>query len=432
MILAFLGLVMAAGPVAGQDAAGEEAALRDYFAGNGLLNRGMYDLAATEYRRFLQAHPNHEKVPVARYGLAVSLFRLGQHGAALVELKRLRGVPRFSYAAEVLMILGRCQLALNDRAEAARTFAGLLRDHADHELADDAAALQAEALYEAGEYKQVEVPCSLLRSRWPKSPHRERAELLWGLSQMALGEYRAAALRFEAISRRYPDGQYADQTALLRAQSLHHAKAIAEAIAQYRRVIARARQEYVPEAIYGLAVLLHQNGKLGHAGNLLDRLVQEYPEHRLVAAGRLLRGRVWFDEGEYGRAFELFEAASSAGREHRDDALYWMAKCELRDGKPAEAARRLEKAMGEFPKSELVAEMTYDRAVALVRADDPEAALKILKRFQAKYTNHVLAADAMHLVAATLHQKREFRQSLELAREFAGRYPTHGMAVSVA
>ena len=34
----------------GQQPAADAAVLRDYFAGNGLLNRGMYDLAAAEYR----------------------------------------------------------------------------------------------------------------------------------------------------------------------------------------------------------------------------------------------------------------------------------------------------------------------------------------------------------------------------------------------
>ena len=63
--------------------------LRDYYSANGLLNRGLYDLAAAEYRKFLSKHEDHEKAPVARYGLAVSLFRMKQYDAAAQELEPL-------------------------------------------------------------------------------------------------------------------------------------------------------------------------------------------------------------------------------------------------------------------------------------------------------------------------------------------------------
>ena len=54
--------------------------VRDYLSGNGLLNRGLYELAATEYRKFLSEHGDHEKAAVARYGLAASnLLRISNN-----------------------------------------------------------------------------------------------------------------------------------------------------------------------------------------------------------------------------------------------------------------------------------------------------------------------------------------------------------------
>ena len=69
--------------------ANNDATQRDYLSANGLLNRGMYELAATEYRKFLSANATHEKAPTARYGLAVALFRLNQFDEALKELKQV-------------------------------------------------------------------------------------------------------------------------------------------------------------------------------------------------------------------------------------------------------------------------------------------------------------------------------------------------------
>ncbi len=97
---------------AAQDVGPNATDLRDYYSANGLLQRGMYDLAITEYRTFLDAHGNHEKAPTARYGLSVCLFRLQRHEEAVSQLKRIQGHDDFAYAAEVATILGQCQLAL--------------------------------------------------------------------------------------------------------------------------------------------------------------------------------------------------------------------------------------------------------------------------------------------------------------------------------
>src|SRR5690606_26095116 len=70
-----IGLALLAGAAWGQTPANDPA-LREFHSANGLLARGMDELAVTEYRKFLEASPNHEKAPTARYGLGVALFRL--------------------------------------------------------------------------------------------------------------------------------------------------------------------------------------------------------------------------------------------------------------------------------------------------------------------------------------------------------------------
>ncbi len=418
-------LVLCVAPARGQDTIDDSTALRGYFTGNGLLNREMYELAVPEYRRFLDDYADHEKAPVARYGLAVSLFRLARYDEAVVELKQLRPRAEFAYAAEVLTILGQCQLARGQFDGAAECFGDVVREHAGHDLADDAAALSAESLYRAGRFEQVEGPCEVLATRWPQSPLRERAELFWGLSDMARGDYAHGARRFEAMSGRYPDGAYADQTALLLGQCLHRSNAWRNAMAQYRKVIERARDEYVPDAMYGLALLLHGRDRPEPAGRLLDELLARFPEDERVAEARLLRGRAWFDLEAYDRAFEQFERLSTVRGDLRDDAVYWMAKCRLRQDRAADAAERFREALRRFPESELRGEMTYDRAVALLRAGDADGALRVLDGFRSTFGQHALMPDAVQMMAATHHQERRYRESLELCRKFQADYPDH-------
>jgi len=279
-------LVASASTALGQQPAADTANLRDYFAGNGLLNRGMYDLAAAEYRTFLEDHPDHARTPLARYGLGVCLYRLGEHREAVDALSALDEAPGFEFAAEVLMIRGQCQIVLGQAATAADTFGRVIRDHSAHGLADEAAALQAESYYEAGRFDMVDRPCTLLASRWPDSPHRARAELFGGLAEMARGDYASAAKRFEAMSARYPGGAYAGRVALLHAQCLHRTGAAPRAADGYRRIIQQGPGEYVADAMYGLAVIEHAGGRLDGAGRLLDQLAQRYPDHDMASTWR--------------------------------------------------------------------------------------------------------------------------------------------------
>src|SRR5436190_15520790 len=87
MLAVLLGSMAAMPSVAlGQDSQAPDPALRDYLSGNGLLGRGMNELAVQEYRKFLSEHGDHEKAAVARYGLSVALFRLKKFDEAIAEL----------------------------------------------------------------------------------------------------------------------------------------------------------------------------------------------------------------------------------------------------------------------------------------------------------------------------------------------------------
>ncbi len=422
---------MAAVPPGGASAQDSEVSLHALYSGNGLLNRGMYELAAVEYRDFLRDNPGHAKAPEARYGLAVSLYELEQWNDVLAELDKLPLADEFEYAAEVLMIRGQCQLSLEHPADAAGAFAEVTRRFPDHRQAETATALEAEALYKAGANDRVPEPGARYAQRWPDGSLRERVELVWGLSQMALGEQAAAAERFASMAQRFPKGAYADQVALLRAQALHRAGRLDEADARYRAVIKSGRDPQVAEALYGLGLLLHARGQYAEAGAQVDQYLARASDQDFAAAARLLRGRIWFEQGQYDRALLLFEEISLLSGDSRDDAFYWTAKCDLRQGRAAEAARRLGHALKQFPQSDLVPEMTYDRGVALVRAGETVEALEVLGEFRASHPEHALAADALQLMAVTEHQARRYGESRELCRAFSEAYPQHALAPSV-
>ncbi len=407
-------------------------ALQSYLSANGMLNRGLYELAAAEYRKFLSSHDDHERAPVARYGLGVCLFRMGQYDAAVETLTLLQERPQFEFAAEVGTILGQCHLQEHRYAEAAEAFKRVVRNSREHDLADDAAAGWVEALYLNGQYENAANQGESFMDRWPESPLRERVGFFWGTAVMARHDYAAAVERFAELLERFPKGSFAEQASLLLAQCHQHDNAVDEAIRQYQRVLKQAGNRYIPEALLGLATLLQRLDKPGEAGALLDQLLERFPKSPLRYTARFQRGRAWFDQGRLDRAAPMFQQVAGDKGELRDEAAYWAAKCKLRGGEFDEAARRLTDAIEAFPESDLIAEMFYDRAIALVRTGRYDDSIKALIAFQSRFPEHALAPDTLQLLAATEHQHHRYDESLKHSREFLKQYPSHKLAPTVA
>jgi TolA-binding protein len=62
-----------------------------YYSANSLCSRRFYKLAVTEYKTFLSPYGSHPKAPLAKWGLAISLYNLGQLKEAEPLFKELAG-----------------------------------------------------------------------------------------------------------------------------------------------------------------------------------------------------------------------------------------------------------------------------------------------------------------------------------------------------
>ncbi len=407
-------------------------ALRDYLAGNGLLNRGLYDLAVVEYRRFLSEHADHDRAPVARYGLSVCLFRIENHEKAIVQLRELSKLEDFEYAAEVATMLGQSHLATKQYLPSAEAFQRCAREHPKHSLADEAATGATEALYLGGKYDEAAGWARLMATRWADSPLRVRAEFFGGLAEMARKGYAEAAELFASVLDRDKDGPFSDQASLLLAQCHERRSGLVDAIRQYHKLLKRKKTKYAPEALFALGALHHQRGELKEAGIALDTLLDRFDKSKVIPEGNLLRGRVAFEQEDYDAAHSFFKAAGEADAALRDRAAYWMAKCDLRRERYDRASTRLTDAVEAFPDSGLIAEMWYDLAIAHLRTEAFETAIEALTTFRKRFSEHALAPDALHLLAMTEHQRRGFDESLRYCKDFLATYPSHGAAAGVA
>ncbi len=414
----------------------EDPTLRDYLSGNGLLNRGLYELATAEYRKFLTKHADHDRASLARYGLAVSLYRMRQFDDAIGELKQLRDIRGFKFSVEVATILGQCQLTTKDYAGACQAFEYVARTHPKHELADEAAAGAVEAFHLNNRHDEVGMWSQVFMSRWPKNPLRERVLFFWGLSEMAKEEFGHAGERFSVLLEDFSDGPFTDQAALLLARCHERNNNQENAIEHYRKVLQRENDRQTPDALLALGLLLQKKGSFDKAGEYLDRLIEEFPDHELIASAQLLRGRVWFEQEEFDRSLASFIQTSKISMKNNDrniasDAAYWMAKCKLRQGNYSAASKRLRNAIQQFPAARLLPEMYYDLGISQVRDGQLKRAIIALITFRQRFEQHELAPDALHLLATTEHQQSNFDRSQEYAQSFIEQYASHTLAPAI-
>lgn len=409
-----------------------EAALQHYHAGNGLLNRGHYELAIEEYRTFLAEHPRHEKSATARYGLAVSLFRLGRYAEAMPELDVVVRERAFPFEMEATTILGQSLLATDQFEEAAKVFRRGAERHEEHDLADDATAGWAEAAYRLSDHKQVLAVAEQFDAEYRDSDLADRVSLFASLSSIALGDDGAAIERLERLLRESPDGEFSDRASLLLAQSYHRLGRSKESVQAYRRLLADEQSPYRADALYGLAVLLHATNEFEEAGEVLDELLAGEPPPDVARLARFLRARVFFDAGSFDDAVRTFDRIAREGDDLRDDAAYWLTKCDLRKGDARGAARRLQRFRKDHTESALIPEATYDLAVAQLRDDKPDAAAEVLAGFLKDHPDNALAESALYLLAVTEHRQERYEQSSRYCSQFARRYESSAHAAAIA
>ncbi|MCA9287926.1 MAG: tetratricopeptide repeat protein, partial [Phycisphaerales bacterium] len=394
-------------------------AARTLNTANGLLQRGLFDLAATEYRAFLQSAPNHDSAPIARYGLGVCLHRLAQHAEALEQLEPLVAINNFQFAREVDLLIGTCRLTLGDYAESAEALRRMLRAAPRHPAAMDASAMLVEAISRSGEHEQTAREARSFAQAWPDSPLRERTDLFLALAQMSQGDDAQAQRVLEASLERFPAGPLAEQGTLLLAQCRHRRGLLGEAADAYNAVVDAVRGPLAADALLGLGQIALSNNRLDDAAAALDRMLREYPDSPSVPTASLARARVSIEQNDTRAARIRLDSLEQRGPDDlRDDAAYWLAKCDLRDDRPADAAARLARAAEAFEDSPLRAEMAFDLAIAYVRAGDDEAADAALQAFREAYPEHALACDAMATHAGVLHRLGEYDDSRELCERY--------------
>ncbi|MEL7473567.1 MAG: tetratricopeptide repeat protein, partial [Planctomycetota bacterium] len=404
--------------------------LRAYDAANGLLQRGLHELALEEYDTYLANDPEDEGlIAAARYGRAVCLVRLDRHEDALPTLDELGAIDGFEFAAEVAYLRGHAHRRAGRHAAAARHFDTLRSEHPEHPTASGGTALWIESLYRAEQLAKASEAIESA-SALPEGAARERGYFYSALAASRLGEHADAAERFAELAQRTPTaaGDLRDRAAAMLAQSLRAAGRDADAEEAYERVVSRGGSAFDAESRVGLAELLEQRGEVERSASLVEAIAT--PESPTGRRATLIAARLDLAEGRADRAAARFEAveASSEGAE-REEAAAWRARALLEQESFADATRVLRRAIRRGVEDEgRLGEMRYDLGVAASRADRASEARQAFEALADEQPKHRLAPDARYALALMAHREEAHDACIEQADRLLDAHPDHTLA----
>ncbi len=389
---------------------------------NGLLNRKLYDLAEAEYRRVLATDPKGERRQQAQYGLAVALVRQEKLAAATELLAELLDADDFAFRADVAVMLAQCKLAAVEYTTAAQIIADHREVFADHPLADDAAALGIEALYRAGHFGACADNAEAFMARYVQSPSAGLVCAYAGMAQANLGKDRAAikalknALRFDVPASHVAHVRLTLAEAYARQGQTDEARAaFGELINAAPPLAARAQQ--------GLALLAWQADDLASALHAVN-LALKHPEAIDRDFALQLRGRINFQRNSFADALVDFETLYNDDDGRSASDVYWLAKTLAQLDRNDRAVDVLADAIERYSDSDLIGDLRFERAVALVRLDRLDEALSSLKIVLAKHENATFVPEALRLCAIVTHRQSQFQTSSDYIAQWQTRTGT--------
>lgn len=399
---------------------------------NGLLNRKLYKLAVPEYEKFLESSSNPEQVVTARYGLGVCYYRLQQYEDAAAMLEMPATTPTFEFAGDAELLRGHSFVLLGKYKEAGDRFAVLIERFPDHASLDDALSMLAESRYRTNDLDEAIAAATRLERDFPDSAKRSRAELFHSMALMAQHKESESLPHLEEVLKRENAGPIADQATFLRARALQAVNRPDDAIRAYRDAIARGVESFLPQAKLSLSQLLHDKGNLAEAETLAQEVIEQFGSSTAAPGAVFMRGRIHLDNDRFAPAKQDFERVlKTQEKALHDDAMYWIAKCEMRLDEPSRAADTLEKAIENYPDSSLKPEMMYDRAVALSRAGDVDGAIDAAGAYRRSFPEHRLVPEAMYLEASSELSREGYERAKSLASEYAGKFANHRLMADV-
>ena len=414
-------------------------------------NNGAFEIAETEWLKFLKNFPDDPLAGKAQHYLGICSLKLKKFEAAAAAFQKVvNGYPAFELTEEAYLNLGWCQYTLgqaNDKnsaqlAKAKDTFARMLKLYPPGKgtKCDQALFFQAETLYGLNDKEAAVRSYSTLLKGFSESSLSRDALYALGVTQEELGRYAKAGDAYQKFMGQYADHELFSEVQMRHAETLLQQGVLAQqggdaelagslfkrAEAEFEKVARIKEFSSTDHALYRQAFCVIQRNDLTRAATIYEQIVGGFPDSQYVAQATLGAGRCYYRVEQLDQAREAFQRLWEQGNQEASEAAHWLCQIHLRQGEFAAAAKLAGDAIKTAGESAFLVRLKMDYADALFeQADHRVLALKQYAAIVETHPEDASAPQANYNAAFAALDLADYQRLAELVKVFRARYAEH-------
>lgn len=425
-IIVYSGLAMHAQAQAAK--AKPDPATKLYFSANKLYNLKFYGLAVKEYESFLQKHPTHAKVTLARFGLALSYFELKNYPKAEPLLKQLSTDAKAPQRDRVHLCWGQSLLQLKKLPDAEKAYQAGLK------LAKPGLVLTLiqsgllETQYQQEKWKEAVATSALLATR--NDQFGTVGKLRGAQANFNLRNFKPAETALVALKPKVAKGPYEQEVAFLLAECKRELGDLKGAVAEYELAARQAEGESVAEALFRLGIVRFQLKDNAKAAADFGEYRNKFKEGPHFQQAGIYLGRAHLENKAFPKA-ELVMSNLAKEPKATAEVFLWQARVFQRQEKYDDAVKVLTPATTKFAADKLAPDLLFDLGNNLFGQEKYADAIKPFGQVVTQYKTFDYAHDAIRLSALCQHYEKKFTESNQLCTQYLAAHADKDEAADV-
>jgi len=343
-----------------------------------------WDLAATEFRAFIEGYPQAPRLADARYYLAECLLQSAKY------------------------------------REAAQTLEQCLQDQPGGKRARIALFRQGEAWHLAGDPKAAEPVLRRFIEVYNDDPSVTRALCYHGASLLALEQPAAAAEQFGQALRRGATGSLEEMCRLGKGQAAEQLKQNDEAAQWYQALLTAKTARVAQQARLRLGALQFRRGQFASAVATLKVLTELPPEDPKCDEARYWTALSLLQAGLHQPALEILLPWTEQPGPRTDEARYRAGAALIELGRPEDAEVLLEEVAADGPWGDAA----LSGRIQIAAAQENDADVEDLhQEFSRCYPQSPRSSEVAEIVARRLAATGKHAKAIQLLRSRLGEGP---------
>ena len=359
-----------------------------------LYNQKRWTPAAEQFREFLKSNEKHEKAPLARLYLGLTLVKSDDFKGAREELRKFANEHRQnSNIGQARYRIGECSYLLDDLPAARAELEGFVRD-------------------------------------FPNDPLREHALPYLGDTLLRLNDAAAAIKLFDLAIEQFPKGMLIEDAKFGRARSLESLKRYDEAILQFQELAAQKDGVRAADAQFHLGASYFERERFAEAIAAYSVIAKDFPQSSLIPAAQLNAGYALYKSGKFGDAAHQFGLAALE-KSQQPTAGYWQGRSLKSLGDYTKALEVLKTAAQFSDKQALAESILFEQALCERYLQHPVESRNLFEQVLSKYSKGELADDSLHALIEMSIETGDFASAEQFLSRFHKDFPQSGLRLHI-